>query len=382
MPRTRVATLIDGLEIGGAELLVANMLECADRDRYEHAVFPLQGDGEVAERIRSFGVSVFSPNAPVTSAGGFAGLRRAIAGFAPEVLHTHLRLSDVLGGVLVLGARPRVPVVTTLHNVPEAYERASGLRGRAIRSLFRRTVRGASHRTFVAISQPVLDAFRSSLAPSAATLVVENGVALGRMRPPTDEERAAARRGLGLGDDAFVVVCLAQFRPQKGHLDLLHGFAEGLKDINGATLLLAGDGEERSAIERAVDALGLRGRVRFLGVLADPTEALRAADVFALASHYEGFGLVVIEAQAHGLPSVVTAVDALPGLVRDGRDGLLAPKGAPEVFGRALRRLATEPETRRRMTETVRAKDLSRWSVETTMRRYEEVYSSLVRSKG
>lgn len=110
----------------------------------------------------------------------------------------------------------------------------------------------------------------------------------------------------------------------------------------GAHLLLAGEGELRPSLERLARQLGAADRTRFLGVRVDVAELLASADVFVLASLWEGNPLVVMEAMSAGKPVVATAVGCLPELVPASAGELVAP-GDDAALARAMARLAGDP---------------------------------------
>lgn len=111
-------------------------------------------------------------------------------------------------------------------------------------------------------------------------------------------------------EDAVVLGHVGRFSEPKNHPFLIDLFAEAVKKEPKARLLLVGGGEGRSAIEEKVQALGLAEKVLFLGVRSDVNRLLQAMDVFVFPSLYEGFGIVALEAQAAGLPCMVS--DAVP----------------------------------------------------------------------
>jgi glycosyltransferase involved in cell wall biosynthesis len=268
-------------------------------------------------------------------------------------------------------------MVTTLHTGIGTYSRGTGVRARAMWLAYRRLVLRSPRPVYVAISDAVLDSFRPFLPPGVETLVIENGVPLRAMHPTTPEERLEARASLGLPPDGCVIAYVGRMRPEKGHVCLVEAFGRGLRDLPDAYLVLAGDGPERPAVERALAQAGLGDRIRQLGTVDKPDTVLRASDLFAIPSTREGFGLVVIEAFAFGLPVVASAVDALPALVADGRNGVLVPPSDPIALGRALRAIVTDAHYRARLAEGARAKDLTPWSIERAARAYEDLYRRL-----
>ena len=118
-------------------------------------------------------------------------------------------------------------------------------------------------------------------------------------------KRSAARRELGIKEDAFVVGHVGRFAKQKNHDFLIDAFSELIKIKPDAKLVLVGKGELEDEIHAKVEKLGLADSVCFTGVRSDIPALLSAFDVFALPSLYEGMPNVVIEAQATGLPCLV-----------------------------------------------------------------------------
>lgn len=118
--------------------------------------------------------------------------------------------------------------------------------------------------------------------------------------------RNETRRELGIPDDAFVVGHVGRFNQQKNHLFLIDIFSEIVKRKSGAFLLLVGRGETREAVEKYVVELGLADQVVFAGVRSDVSRLYSAMDTFVFPSLYEGLPNVIVEAQANGLPCVIS----------------------------------------------------------------------------
>jgi glycosyltransferase involved in cell wall biosynthesis len=126
---------------------------------------------------------------------------------------------------------------------------------------------------------------------------------------------------------------------------------EALASVDGVALVLAGEGDERPALEQAVAELGLVQRVRFIG--AQPRERVlelfAAADASILSSTWENFPHTVVEALAVGTPVLTTATGGVAEVVRDGENGLLVPVGDPGALGDAIRRFVGDEELRKRL---------------------------------
>jgi glycosyltransferase involved in cell wall biosynthesis len=124
-----------------------------------------------------------------------------------------------------------------------------------------------------------------------------------------------------------------------------------LVDVPDATLLIAGDGEQRVRLAQLAVELGLDGRVRFLGSLprGEVLALLGEADVAVLSSAWENFPHAAVEALAMGTPVVATRVGGVPEVVVDGENGLLVEPRDPTAFAEALRRIVADNELRARL---------------------------------
>lgn len=165
--------------------------------------------------------------------------------------------------------------------------------------------------------------------------------------PEVPELRSRAELRSELGLDGDVLAFAGRLGPQK---DL--GVAlEAVGRVPDVTLVVAGDGPERSALERRASELGLGGRVRFLGSVPRDRvlELFRAADASVLPSAWENFPHAVVEALAVGCPVIATAVGGVPEVVRDAENGLLVPARDPDVLAAAIARFFGDAELRHRL---------------------------------
>ena len=154
--------------------------------------------------------------------------------------------------------------------------------------------------------------------------------------------RDEARRRLGV--TRFAVGAAGRLTEQKALGDALAAVAR----VPGVELLVLGDGPERTRLEQRAAALGMTGRVRFLGAgtRADVLALFRGVDVAVLTSAWENLPHTVLEALAVGTPVVATVVGGVPEVVRDGVNGLLVPARDIEAIAAAIERMAHEPGLR------------------------------------
>ena len=171
--------------------------------------------------------------------------------------------------------------------------------------------------------------------------VIYNGVDTRKYDPEIwREDGEKLRSRLGVPADAKVIVCVARFHPEKGHAILMHA----LKKVEDPPyLLLAGDGGLVEDIRSLVDALGLAGRVKFLGMLDDVRPALAAADLSLLASTaVETFSMAMLESMSMETPVLATDVGGLSEAIVPGETGFLVEPGDEEALSAVLRDIAAD----------------------------------------
>jgi len=157
--------------------------------------------------------------------------------------------------------------------------------------------------------------------------VIPNGVNLERYR--------ALERKPHTG---FVVITVARLERVKGIEYLIKSISIIKSQIPNLTCLIIGDGSERKNLENLVERLGLKERVKFLGEIPNEKipEHLAGADCFVLPSLREGFGIVILEAQAAGIPVIGTKVGGILDLIEDGKTGLLVEPKNPQAIADAI----------------------------------------------
>tara|TARA_R110000787_G_scaffold14940_8_gene45995 strand:- start:628 stop:1677 length:1050 start_codon:yes stop_codon:yes gene_type:complete len=182
--------------------------------------------------------------------------------------------------------------------------------------------------------------------------------------------------------DPPLILSVGLLAERKGH-DVLIAALAGLQDLPWQAEIIGKPHDEgfTKRLYAKAEASGLSDRLHFLGEVSEAQIAERysAASIFALATRYEGYGMVLSEAMQYGLPVVSCAVGAVPDTV--GEAGILVPADDPEAFGRALRKLLKDPAERAYYSAAARktAAGLPTW--EDTARRFTEVIAMLARQR-
>ncbi len=320
----RVLHVVRQMDAGGIAAWLMNVLRHIDRERFQMD-FLLVHDGPAgyAHEIRSLGSSIttcLGYHRPWQFAGNFAEVLRAAGPY--DVVHSHI--FNFSGFVLKLAARHGVPVrIAHSHTDTRLKEASLGWHQRLWRAgylgLTKRWIgRYATLRLGVsALAAEAL--FGKEWASDRHSRVLPLGLDFSAFGVRDDP--AEVRRSLGLPADALVIGHVGNYVWHKNHDFLIEIAAEVLRRQPRAWLLLVGHHLLGSPVEARVQALGLAERVVIAGPRDDVPRLMTAAmDGFLFPSHYEGFGLVLLEAQAAGLPCVFTdslpaEVDVIPALI-------------------------------------------------------------------
>lgn len=223
------------------------------------------------------------------------------------------------------------------------------------RSIERKTFARGRAPFVVVPSQRVADDFRRwHDVPADRLAVVPLGIELRRLDDQDLGRRENFRAQLGLQPNDVAILFSARNYSLKGLEPLLEAFATVARDCSQAQLLVCGAEREQKYRSRAAQ-LGIEGRVRFLGFLADTQACLAGADVFALPSFYDACSLAVLEALAAGLPVVTTRADGAAELVSEGRDGFVidSPWALNQLSDRLLQ-LVRYPQLRQQLGQQAR----------------------------
>ncbi|MDG4663488.1 D-inositol-3-phosphate glycosyltransferase [Mycobacterium sp. 236(2023)] len=269
-----------------------------------------------------------------------AGVLRAEATHEPgyyDIVHSHYWLSGQVGWLAA--DRWAVPLVHTAHTLA-AVKNASLAVGDTpeppMRAIGEQQVVDEADRLIVNTEHEAQQLVSLHQADPARIDVVHPGVDLSTFTPG---DRNAARAALGLDADARIVAFVGRIQPLKAP-DVLLRAAALLPDVQ---VVVAG-GPSGSGMAtpdnlvRLATELGITDRVTFLPPQSrdDLVRVYRAADIVAVPSHNESFGLVAVEAQACGTPVVAAAVGGLPVAVRDGVTGALVDGHEPDAWAKTL----------------------------------------------
>ena len=220
-------------------------------------------------------------------------------------------------------------------------------------------------------------AIKHNLVPESRLATIVNGVEIPASLCPKED----ARRALGLDQTASVVGMVGRLSRQKAPENFLHAAALVSRQVANTCFLVAGDGPEMASLKNLAGQLGIASKVKFLGNRDDIPTIMRALDVFALFSRWEGLPLAILEAMAAERPVVATAVDGNVEAVQHDRTGLLSPAEDVQQFADNLARLLLEPDLAKAMGLAGRKFLQNRFTLDRMAAELSDLYQRLYRQK-
>lgn len=292
----------------------------------------------------------------------------------PDIVHTHTAKAGTVGRIAAKLAGVPIVVHTFHGHVLHGYF------GRSTSSIFlwiERCLARVSTRVLTVSERQRRDLLRLRIGRPETVGVMPLGLELDPLLR-ADRWRGETRRRLGIPAEAPLVGIIARLVPIKDHHTFLKATAELHRSRPDAHCLIVGDGELRARLEQEALALGLEGRVHFLGWQHELGPIYADLDLVVLSSLNEGTPVSLIEAMAAGLPVVATDVGGVPDVVSDGKTGLLAPPKDPPAMSRAMGTLLDDPGRRRAMGQLGREAVYPKYSDGSLLDRMDRLYSSLL----
>lgn len=372
MAPLRVHALIDSLTWGGAESLLADLAAGAPAAGIELTVGYMQEvDGSPsAARLRARGVEPQLVGIRrLVEPAALARTRRQLQRIRPDLLHTHLGVADVHGG---LAARSLgIPSLSTIHLMAR---RSSGDRRTDAKERLTAAIRRRTAARVITVSEAARGAYVDAGWDRADHVVtVHNGIA----PDPPATAPGALRAELGLAPEDLVIGIVAVLRPGKGHDVLVEAVQRLRPRFPRLRVLVIGDGPALPQIRELVAPLG--DAVRLLGHRSDVPALLGALDVLLHPTLQDAFPTVLLEAGEAGTPVIATAVGGIPEIVDDGRTGLLLP--APptaDAVAPLLERLLADGDERARLGAAARARFESHFTAAAWASRLRELYDAVL----
>jgi glycosyltransferase involved in cell wall biosynthesis len=384
----RIAHVITRMIVGGAQ--ENTLLCCRDlMQRYGDDVRLITGpslgpEGDLLSEGRAGDLPVIRVPSmrraihPWRDASSYRAIRRHLADFAPDVVHTHSAKGGILGRLAA--SRLRVPVIVhTVHGAPfHPYQNA------VPRTLFRwcETYAAKHCHRLIGVADAMCDQLvAAGVAPREKFVTIYSGM---EVQPflDADRQREAIRGELGFKPEHVVVGKIARLFHLKGHEYLVRAASSVVQRCPQTRFLLVGDGILQPEIRRQIQEAGLEPYFHFTGLVPPERipELLGAMDILAHVSLREGLARALPQALLAGKPVVSYDVDGAREVVIPDATGALVPPRSIQPLGEALIQLVEDPARRRACGEEGRRRFTERFRHETMTREIRDLYQRLLPS--
>ena len=366
---SHVFHLIKSLGRGGAEVLLAEGLTVADRNRFAYGYgYFLPWKDAIVPELEAQGANVVcfeaKDNARILLAA--RSVAKHLRTWGADVVHAHL---PVAGAVARLAGRlAGVPVVYTEHNLMERYHPLTRRLNLATWGLQAQAL---------AVSGDVEDSIRRH-AGTACRCGRCSTASTRALMTRSNHDGAEVRATWGIPAEAPLVGTVAVFRTQKRLDHWLDVALQVRAEVPEAHFLLVGDGPLRSEVEAGIRERGLASVVHLAGLQEETRPYFAAFDAYLMTSQFEGLPIALLEAMAMGVPPVVTAVGGMPELVTDGYNGYLHPFAATDGLAESTVRLLRDEAHREALGAAARQTVVAGFSMERMQGELEAIYERVI----
>jgi glycosyltransferase involved in cell wall biosynthesis len=376
-----VLYLVDGLGLSGKTKALVDLVAGLDPARYRgHVVCFDKEKSPLVDRLQAAGAPIDEIPCPDgLNMGVVARIGMLARKLNPAVIHCYNPRTMLYGGMVARALR----IDATLGSLsafacltPDGDYRflPQKLFSTSKRNRWRNWVACGLVKRVVTVSPTLGRNFcRYNKVDEKRLRVVSYGVDTDRFARVTPEEIAAFRQKHGVPPGAVLVTSVGRLVEQKDYPTQLRAFAKAAASAPNLFMLLVGDGPLRGELEALAKELGITDKVHFGGHSNDVPVALRAADIFVLASKFEPYGVAILEAKAAGAAIVATKVNEIPEILA-GDTGVVVPAEDPEAMAAAFVRLAGDEAERRALGRRAAADAVRRHSLSHAISTYQDIY--------
>lgn len=328
----RIVHVVYSLEVGGAEVLVAQLCRAQRATGHDVSICAYSRLGPIGEQLAAEGFSIFVPGEahPVKTMLRYL---KHFRGLRPDVVHCH-NPAPTLQAALPARLAGAGCVLSTRHSLVEPpYDRRAELKFNTIARLACDWV--------VGICDITCENLRGTpLAPKEKIVPVYNGVdPLQRIAPGPELTPMAPEK-------LFTLLFVGRLAVIKNLETLIRGFSRALETLPNLRLWIVGDGPARSGLQALTAELQVGDHIRFWGQRMDTAGFFSAANCFVMSSVSEGLPMSLLQAMSLGTPAITTDVGGMAEVLRLAQNGLLTPVGDPEAYAEAILQMASDPTLR------------------------------------
>jgi len=372
--RKKILFVIPSLVMGGAERLTVYLLQNLDRDKFALALCLFENKGNLLKELPD-DIKVF--DLKKRNRWSFfrliVGFNRIIKSYNPDIIYTRMWYATSIAVATKSLYFVNTPIVAN-----EEHNHKRDILQNDPFGRFKRLFMDWAHKKAELVIVPSIGVKNEISQSYGLNLrkikVIYNSVDIELVKKSKEEE---IKHPLFMNRTP-IIITFGRLISRKGFCDLLKAFCL-ICDKWLARLVLIGEGEDRMRLEKLTEELNLKNKVLFLGYQENPFKYISRAAVFVLPSLWEGFGNVIIEAMACGIPVISTRCPSGPDeIITNEVNGLLIPVGDMNALAKAILRLLEDGSLRRRLAEAGR-KRAEDFRVEKMVAEYEKIFGEVTR---
>jgi len=369
----RVLMIIDHVNDGGAQQYLKRLSNELNERTITVTVCSLQPSKAVEPVVRSTSFETVFLSEKRFNIRTFFLLLRLVKIIRPDIVHTHLTGSNLIGVIAAkLGGVSRI--FTHDHSGAEYTHRFPIISKLVLIPLERMTIHFVS-KIFAVSNHVATFNINIKKFPLSKVVVLPNWVDAADFRFSA-ENRDRIRTKYGIPKTSIVVGAAGRLSPEKGLLTLVDAFADVVKFREDAHLVIAGEGPQRCEIESRIRNLNLSGRAHLMGHVPDAPSVYSVFDIFVLPSHYETFGIALLEAMYCGLPVIASNIGGIPDLIKPEVNGVLVDPENPDQLSLALVQLLLDKPKRERLGMCARSDATTQFSKAVLVDKLVDYYSA------
>jgi glycosyltransferase involved in cell wall biosynthesis len=361
--KIKIVYLVDTFFVGGAEKLVLDLAKNLAPDKFEVQAAAVICGGPLREDFEKLGIAV-----KVFYKKSNLGLEliwpiyKYLKASQPDIVHTHLFGADTWGRIAAILARVPV-IISTEHNINLNQNRLKKII-KLILSWFTAEI--------IAVSFGVKDyAHKIEKIKAEKIEVIYNGI---------DLQKFIWRGYQPIKTDKIEAITVGRLAEQKGQQYLIEALPFILQEYPNFKLNIIGTGRLEHHLKNLAQSLGVFDHIKMWGERSDVSQILSTMDIFILPSLWEGLGLVILEAQAVGLPVLACKIPGVEEVVIDNQTGLLFSPKDPRAISQAVAKIISQPELAKTVVEQSRKQVEAKFALQHMVSAYTNLYLKLTQN--
>lgn len=306
----RILHIVSTMDRGGAETIIMNIYRNLDKEKIQFDFVTHSNKKEDFEdEIIRLGGRIFKIPS-LGNVGPFSYLKKLtkiMFAHPYQAVHAH---TDYQAGFPTLAARVAGIKIRICHSHSNNWPKENRYKERVTFKSLQILMAISANRYCGCSTEAVEFMFGKHIVENKKATILKNGIHISEFTNADKNSKSNVFKEFDLRDDVKIIGHVGTFSDSKNHLFILHFFKALLKKDKRFMVFLIGEGPLKFEIEQKAEALGIKDRIRFLGVREDIPRLMKAFDVFLFPSLFEGFGIATLEAQGSGTPCIIS--DAVP----------------------------------------------------------------------